>query len=144
MRGEAFSRIDKVVEEILDNDVDISEFMTDNPSIDDLLAPDTDEESVAYSNEEFSHLLVDKQDGELSSETSSIDNTADLVLDEDLDYEPTDDDNDLIANVTAEDMFESNDEDCQDTSQVENNKPSDKNIKVRTENVSVASASTVI
>ena len=57
MRGEAFSRIDKVVEEILDNDVDISEVMTGNPSIDDLLAPDTDEESVAYSNEEFSDLL---------------------------------------------------------------------------------------
>ena len=42
--------------------------MAGNPSIDDLLAPDTDEESIALSYEEFSHLLDDKEDGELSSD----------------------------------------------------------------------------
>ena len=85
--------------------------MAGNPSIDDLLAPDTDEESIALSDEEFSHLLDDKEDGELSSETSSIIDTTDCVLEEELDY-----DNNLIVNVTDEDMFESDNEDCQNTS----------------------------
>ena len=45
--------------------------MAGNPSIDDMLAPDTDDdESIAISDEEFSHLLDDKEDGELHSETS--------------------------------------------------------------------------
>ena len=47
-----------------------------------------------------------------------------MVEDEELDYEPSDDDNDLIVNVTAEDMFESDDEDCQNTSPEESTKPS--------------------
>ena len=98
--------------------------MTDNSSIDDLLAPDTDEESIALSDEEYSHLLDDKEDGELSSESSSIIDTTDFALEEELDYEPPDDDNDLIVNVTAEDMFESDDEDCQNTSPEESTKPS--------------------
>ena len=38
--------------------------------------------------------------------TSSIIDTTDCVLEEELDYEPSDDDNDFIVNVTAEDMFE--------------------------------------
>ena len=96
--------------------------MAGNPSIDDLLAPDTDEESIAISDEEFSHLLDDKEDGELSSETSSRVDTTDFVLEEELDYEPSDDDNDLIVNVTAEDMLESDDDDFQNTSPDESTK----------------------
>ena len=42
--------------------------MAGNPSIADLPAPDTDEESIALSGEELSHLLGDKEDGELSSD----------------------------------------------------------------------------
>ena len=68
----------------------------------------------------------------MSSETSSIIDTTDCVLEEELDYEPSDDDNDLIVNVTAEDMFESDDEDCQNTSPEESTKPSAQNINVST------------
>ena len=61
--------------------------MAGNPSIDDMLAPDTDDdESIAISDEEFSHLLDDKEDGELSSETSSRVDTTDFVFEEELDY----------------------------------------------------------
>ena len=101
--------------------------MTDNSSIDDLLAPDTDDESIALSDEEYSYLLDDKEDGELSSETSSIIDNTDFALEEELDYEPSDDDNDLIVNVTAEDMFESDEEDCQNTSPEEGTKARAKN-----------------
>ena len=59
--------------------------MAGNPSIDDMLAPDTDDdESIAISDEEFSHLLDDKVVGELSSETSSRVDTTDFVLEEEL------------------------------------------------------------
>ena len=58
--------------------------MAGNPSIDDMLAPDTDDESIAISDEELSHLLDDKVVGELSSETSSRVGTTDFVLEEEL------------------------------------------------------------
>ena len=58
--------------------------MAGNPSIDDMLAPDTDDESIAISDEELSHLLDDKVVGELFSETSSRVDTTDFVLEEEL------------------------------------------------------------
>jgi len=45
--GEAFGRVCKVTEEIL-NDVNIEVVIAGNPSIDDLLAPDTDEMSLLH------------------------------------------------------------------------------------------------
>jgi len=91
--------------------------MTGKPSIDELLAPDTDEESIAISDEEFSHLLDDKEEGELSETSTVIDDAVEFLLDEELDYEPPDD-HDLIVNVTAEDMFESEDETVQSSMHV--------------------------
>jgi len=93
--------------------------MTESLSVDELLALDTDEESVAISDDEYSGLL-DKEEGELSDSQSEYtegsndkENITDFILDEKLDYEPSDvedDDNDLIVNVTEEDMFGSDEE----------------------------------
>ena len=62
--------------------------MTESLSVDELLAVDTDEESVAISDDEYSGLL-DKEEGELSDSQSEVtegsnDNEiiTDFILDE--------------------------------------------------------------
>ena len=97
------------------------------PSVDDLLAMDPDEEHIDISDEEVTELLnnssdtdTDSSDSESSSSSSSSsssdsnESTAvnNFVLDEELDYEPVEDD-DLIVNVAPEDMFESCEEEVE-------------------------------
>jgi len=98
--------------------------MADSLSVDELLALDSDEESVAISDEESNNLL-DREEAHLSDYSSQKEYTEkmdkinkgdDFVMDEELDYEPPDDwddENDLIVNITEEDMFESEDENSQ-------------------------------
>ena len=99
------------------------------PSIDDLLAMDTDEEKIDIGDEEVTELLnnssdtdTDSSDSESSSSSSSSSSSDsnestevnNFVLDEELDYEPVEDD-DLIVNVAPEDMFESCEEEVENS-----------------------------
>ena len=60
-----------------------------------MLALDTDEESITIIDDEFSNFLHDKEECELSETSTVVRNCIDQ---------------DLIVSVTAEDMFESDDE----------------------------------
>jgi len=107
--------------------------MADSPSVDELLALDTDEESVAISDEESNNLL-DREEAPLSDNSSQnkykekiikTNNGDDFAMEEELDYEPPDDwddENDLIVNITEEDMFESEDESFQSRANVDKEK----------------------
>lgn len=98
--------------------------MADSLSVEELLALDTDEESLSISDEESNNLL-DREEAQLSVNSSQnkyterisvINDIDDFAMEEELDYEPQDDwddDNDLIVNVSKEDMFESEDESIQ-------------------------------
>ena len=98
--------------------------MADSLSVDELLALDSDEESVAISDEESNNLL-DREEAPLSDNSSQnkykekiikTNNGDDFAMEEELDYEPPDDwddENDLIVNISEEDMFESEDESFQ-------------------------------
>jgi len=84
--------------------------MTSAECVDQLLAPDSDEESIDISDEEYNNLL-DAGEGSEAGDKDTGSVNFNFFLDEELDYEPGDDDHDLIVDVTAEDMFE---DDCDD------------------------------
>jgi len=93
--------------------------------VDELLAPDSDEESIEFIDEEFHNLLDVGEGSETGDGIPSSDNL-NFFLDEELDYEPGDDDHDLIVDVTAEDMFE---DDCDDNIPEEENKVSIQSVR---------------
>eukprot|EP00092_Neocalanus_flemingeri_P019117 GFUD01020708.1.p1 GENE.GFUD01020708.1~~GFUD01020708.1.p1 ORF type:complete len:319 (+),score=138.09 GFUD01020708.1:42-998(+) len=88
--------------------------MAGTEDVDELLAPDSDEESIDINDEEYTSLLdINNEVGEGPETTikTGVSKSTAFVLEEELDYEPADD-HDLIVDVTAEDMFESDEEIC--------------------------------